>query len=163
MYSSLNLSGWAGQILDDYLISGVTTGSVVSWLESNVGKLNILIKENFYVEYISGSGEILPEMNQPATSIYTKIYECEYLSRQAKQAAYLGISDWVELEGADQGKIRKVSKTEASKELRNLAKDCKSELTDLIKDYKAQVSGEYLIPSQVLTSFCCGVTSDELN
>ena len=162
MYSSLDISGWAGEILDDFLISGVSTGSVVSWLENNVGKLNIMIKENFYVDEVSGVNVILPEMNQPATNIYTKMYECEYLHKQAKQAAYLGISDWIEIEGEDQGKIRKVSKTEASKELRALSKDCKEELSNLIKDYKSQVSGDYLFTSQVLTTLCCEVDSSEI-
>ena len=154
-YSSLNLSGWAGSILDEYGVSGVTTGSIVSWLENNVGQLNIAIQENFYVEYVSGSGEILPEMNQPAINIYTQMYNCQDLAKQAKQAAYLGISDWVELEGADQGKIRKVSKTEASKELRALSKDCKEELSQMIRDYKSQITGDYMMPSQVITSLDC--------
>jgi hypothetical protein len=154
MYSSLDLSGWAGEILEDYAFSGVTTGSVVSWLENNVGKLNLALKENFY--YITGI--ILPEMNVPATEVYTKMYECNYLTKQAREASYLGISDWVEIEGADQGKIRKVSKTEAAKELRGLSKDCKEELASMIKGYNAQVSGDYNTHLQVLTCIeypCC--------
>lgn len=154
-YSSLNLSGWAGGILDEYGFSGVTTGSVVSWLENNVGNLNTAIQENYYTAYVSGSGEILPEMNQPAINIYTKMYECQYLNKQARQASYLGISDWIELEGEDQGRIRKVSKTEASKELRALSSDCRNDLGAMIKNYKAQITGDYFMPSQVITSLEC--------
>jgi hypothetical protein len=151
MYSSLDLSGWAGEILEEYGYSGVTTGSVVSWLENNVGALNVALEENYY--YITGI--ILPEMNQPATVVYTKMYECSYLAKQARQASYLGMSDWIEIEGQDQGKIRKVSKTEAAKELRGLSNDCKSELAALIKGYRGQISGQYYQPTQVIGDQSC--------
>lgn len=157
MYSSFDLSGWAGQIIDEMGISGTTTtGSVVSWLENNVGSLNLVLHEDFVLV----SGQIFDppeniEMNQMAANIYTQMYECSSLSKSAHQAAYLGITDWVELEGADQGKIRKVSKTEAAKELRAASKDCKETLAQLIKNYRGQVSGVFFSPTQIIGAVGC--------
>lgn len=153
MISSLDLSGWAGYIIEEYGISGTTTGSVVTWLENNVGKLNMLIKENYYVS--GDPSQILPEMNDMAESIYTKMYECWYLKRQASQASVMGITDWIEIEGADQGRIRKVSKTEAAKELRGLANDCNSELLKLISAYLGQIDGVYRVPTQIIGDYGC--------
>lgn len=158
MYSSFDLSGWAGEIIEEMGISGTTTtGSVVAWLENNVGSLNLVLHEDFL---LSGDKIYDPpdmiEMNQMAASIYTQMYECFYLGRAARQAAVLGVTDWIEIEGADQGKIRKVSKTEAAKELRGSANDCNSFLKDLIKNYNNQVAGGFFEPSQIIGGLGCG-------
>lgn len=156
MASSVNLSGWAGEIIEDMELSGVTTGSVVSWLGNNLGNLNNLLGSEY--EYVSGdiSGAILPEMETGPIDIYEKMYECQYLSKKARQAATLGFSDWIQIDGDDQGSIRKVSKTEVAKELRGQAKDCKLELEDLVNVYNASQSGA--LPNQVIgVTDCCYV------
>lgn len=132
MPSSTDLSGWAGEIIDSMALSGVTTGSVVSWLENNVGTLNLYLQTTGYYLY---SGDILPEMTINAMAIYTQMYECYYLSKEARYAAQLGYNDWVEINGEDQGSIRKVSKSELSKNLSSLAKDCNARLNDLLDWY----------------------------
>jgi len=146
--SSLNISGWAGEIIDEMELSGVTTGSIVSWLENNLGSLNNSLDTSF--EFLSGdvSGIILPEMSLTEIDIYEKMYECQYLSKKARQAASLGLTDWLQIQGDDQGLIRKVSKTEVAKELRGQAKDCKEELFNFIYGYSRGQSGA--LPQQVV-------------
>jgi len=131
MASSTDLSGWAGEIIESMELSGVTTGSVVSWLENNVGSLNLSLRE----EYALTSGQILPEMSINAMAIYTQMYDCYYLSKEGRRAAQLGYDDWVEIQGEDQGQIRKVSKSELSKNFLSLAKECQQNLTKLTNWY----------------------------
>lgn len=131
MPSSTDLSGWAGSIIESMELSGVLTGSVVSWLENNVGSLNLALRENY--ELISG--QILPEMETNAMAIYTQMYECYYLSKEGRRSAQLGFDDWVEINGEDQGSIRKVSKSELSKNFISLAKECQENLKNLTKWY----------------------------
>jgi hypothetical protein len=169
MPSSTDLSGWAGDIIESMELSGVTTGSVVSWLENNVGNLNLsLHTTGFYLL----SGDILPEMTVNEMAIYTQMYNCYYLAKESRRAAQLGYDDWVEVNGQDQGSIRKVSKSELSKNFHSLAKDCNSKLEDLLDWYlnqggngedparmPLQVIGDQAykcsIPTEYLTSSNC--------
>lgn len=132
MPSSTDLSGWAGSIIDSMSLSGVTTGSVVCWLENNVGVLNLSLQTTGY--YATGN-QILPSMDINTMAIYTQMYECYYLSKEARLSAQLGYDDWVEINGQDQGSIRKVSKSELSKNFSTLAKDCQLRLSDLLNWY----------------------------
>lgn len=165
MPSSTDLSGWAGEIIESMALSGVTTGSVVSWLENNVGNLNLSLHTTGY--YLL-SGDILPEMSTNAMAIYTQMYECFYLSKEARRAAQLGYDDWVEINGQDQGSMRKVSKSELSKNFTTLAKDCNQRLNDLLDWYlneggNGETPGR--IPVQVIgdQAYKCGVPIEYLS
>lgn len=165
MLSSTNLSGWAGAIIDSMELSGVTTGSVVSWLENNVGSLNLAIRESYG---FSGSSGILPEMNINAMAIYSKMYECYYLAREGRRASQLGYSDWLEINGQDQGLIRKVSKSELSKNFISMCKDCNSNLSKMVSWYVndgGNGSGSSRMPSQVIgdQAFSCSIPESYLN
>ncbi len=131
MPSSTDLSGWAGDIIESMELSGVLTGSVVSWLENNIGSLNLALRE----EYGLISGQILPEMSVNAMAIYTQMYECYYLAKEGRRSAQLGFDDWVEIDGEEQGRIRKVSKSELSKNFISMAKECQENLKNLTKWY----------------------------
>ena len=153
MTSSLDLSGWAGDIISYMSLSGVTTGSVASWLRSNVGNLNLVTRSSYET---SGDNAIIPDMSGNAIFVYSKMYECNYLAQESRKASLLGYSDWVEIQGEDQGSIRKVSKSEISKNLLALSKQCKEELGELISEYNNSNGGN--LPYQVLgitRSICC--------
>ncbi len=135
--NSTDLSGWAGELIDLYGLSGITTGSVVVWLETNVGSLNLALKTEYGT--VSGSGILDITgglMGDMEMNIYSEMYECYIYRKKSIQASQLGFSDWVELEGDEQGKIRKVSKTELAKELRASARDCNNDLNQQILWYR---------------------------
>lgn len=144
MASSLDVSGWAGEVISYLDLSGVTTGSVAAWMRSNVGNLNLTIREEFSV---SGSNAIVPEMSQSEIAIYSKMYECSYLTSESRRAAQLGYKDWVEIKGDDQGSIRKVSKSELSKNLISLSRICKEDFNSLVNEY---ITSSGNLPFQVL-------------
>lgn len=164
MASSTNLSGWAGDIINSMELSGVTTGSIVSWLQNNVGSLNLSLRE----EYALTSGQILPEMSINAMAIYTQMYECYYLAKEGRRAAQLGYDDWVEIQGEDQGKIRKVSKSELSKNFLSLSKECQENLKNLTNWYINEGGNGEMpsrIPLQVIgdQAFKCGIPINYLS
>lgn len=131
-----DLSGWAGQILDSLNETGIATGSTVLWLTSNLGKLNSYIGSGFYY-----SGEaIYPDMDASVSGIYTEMYYCYYLDRQANK--FLGAAgyDWTSIDGSEQGSIRKVSRNEQAKTYRMLANDCQARMKELIDFYKSYAS-----------------------
>jgi hypothetical protein len=154
MSSSLNLSGWAGDIIQYLDLSGTTTGSVASWLRTNVGSLNLVIRSEYET---SGDNAIVPEMSGNVVYLYSKMYECNYLSQESRRASLLGYNDWIEIQGEDQGSIRKVSKSEISKNLLALSKLCKEELAVIIKEYNNSNGGN--LPYQILgiprRTYCC--------
>lgn len=154
MSSSLNLSGWAGDIIESLDLSGITTGSVASWLRTNVGSLNLVARSEYET---SGDNAIIPEMSGNVIYLYSKMYECNYLSQESRRASLLGYNDWIEIQGEDQGSIRKVSKSEISKNLLALSKLCKEELAVIIKEYNNSNGGN--LPYQILGiprgTYCC--------
>lgn len=136
MSTSADLSGWAGELLDLYGFTGVTTGSVVTWLQTNLGSLNLALKTEY--QY-SGSGIYDATgglMGEIEMGIYSQFYECYMYKKLAVQASQLGFNDWIQLDGDGQGGIRKVSKTELGKELRATAKDCNADLDKQILWYR---------------------------
>ena len=56
-------------------------------------------------------------------------------ANQGRRSAQLGFDDWVEIDGEEQGRIRKVSKSEISKNFLSLAKECQENLKNLTKWY----------------------------
>ncbi|HEY1054641.1 MAG TPA: hypothetical protein VGE24_05880 [Emticicia sp.] len=126
------LSGWAGRILDTLPETGyATTGSIVTFLQYNLYRLNAAISTDFNL-----SGEcIVPDMSQQISGIYTAMYYCTYLQKRA--AANLGSAAyaWQEVENHDQGRIRRPSATSIAQEYRLQAAECKTELQSLIDEY----------------------------
>jgi len=152
MPNSSDLSGWAEEIIDCGGYSGTSVDSVVCWLESNLGFLNLAIEESFSLV----SGTISPEMSLNAMAVYTQMYECYMLNKYARRSTILGTeeSGWIEIRGEEQGTIKRPSPVEAAKVYRTLAKDCKECLEDLISWYNGTHKGN-AEPLQVLTSTMC--------
>lgn len=131
MTCSAELATWSERILDSLDETGVTSSSVVVWLQNNLHLINLAIGSGFYTE----SGCILPEMSPNVASLYESHYICYYYNKKANSALGGFSADWTEIEGEKQGKIRRVSRNEVSKTYRLMAQDCKQSLAELIKAY----------------------------
>lgn len=137
-------SGWAGSLLEFTDDSTTATGSVVAWIQSNLGLFGSYVDIPFIVDE---EQSISPEMSPVQSGLYNEMYLCYYLNKQARKLVGAMAYDWIEIDGEDQGKVRKVSNTEKGKFYRTLAKDCSENFDKLIKTYKG---GDFAIPRQVL-------------
>ena len=136
------LSGWAYDILTSVGETGMATGQVVTWLKNNLGKLNIALESAYYVSGDTGSGCLRPNLGQAESGIYTEMYLCHYFTRKASEnLGAMAYDSWVEIEGDNQGRIRRTSRNEIAKSYMSLAKECKSNPNELIKWYKDHSSG----------------------
>lgn len=138
------LTTWASLILDSLDDTTTPTGSVVTWLKSNLGYLNLAIGTEFT---ISGNC-ITPDMDQNVSGVYTEQYYCYYYNKQANKNLNASAYDWTEIVGEEQGAIRKVSKNEVAKTYRLMANDCKLRLDQLTKWYVETTNPAS--PSQIL-------------
>jgi len=136
---------WAGLILDSLGDTTTPTGSVSTWLKTNLGQLNLRLGEGF-----SLSGDcIIPDMSQNVSGIYTEMYYCYYYNKQAGKNLGAAGYDWTEINGDEQGTIRRVSKNEIAKTFRTLSKDCRENLDKLTEWYNNSKSTN-IFSSQVL-------------
>jgi hypothetical protein len=87
-------------------------------------------------------------MTQNVSGIYTEMYYCYYYNKQANKNLGASAYDWTEIQGDEQGTIRKVSKNEIAKTFRSLSKDCRENL-DKLTDWYAENESP-VIPTQVL-------------
>jgi len=135
-------SGWAGDIIESLQDTALSTGSVVGWLRSNLGHLNLLIRSSYILE----EEDIVPEMTDIQSGIYNELYWCFWLKRKAKNTLGAANYDWIEISGAEQGTVRKVSDTQKAVTFQSMARDCDENLKNLIKQYKG---GEFSSPRQI--------------
>jgi hypothetical protein len=139
-------SGWAGNLLEFTDDQSTPTGTVVTWIQSNLGLFGSYIDVPFTLDEESS---IEPEMTPVQSGLYNEMYLCYHLNKQARKLVGAMAYDWIEIDGEDQGKVRRVSNTEKGKFYRTLAKDCSENFNSLIKTYKG---GNYAIPRQSLFS-----------
>ena len=139
MTSQADISGWAGLILENLGETGIPTGQVAVWLNTNLGNLNSALETEYL---ISGTGNVIaPDMGAMESGVYTEMYICDYFRKKANQflgAMSYDANAWIEIEGVDQGRIRRVNKNEVAKQFRQLYLDCCSRLDKLIDWYKDQ-------------------------
>jgi hypothetical protein len=129
------LSGWASGILDGLGETGYSVGSVVTWLETHLGSLNLALRTSFVID---SSGCISGDMDQAHSGIYTEMYLCDYYRKKANENLGASAYDWTFIEGEDQGTIRRVSKNEVAKTYMQLRKDCKDQVDHLIQWYHSE-------------------------
>lgn len=123
---------------------------VSGWLETNLGELNSIVHEDFY---INESGNIQPySLNLSEQAIFTKLYTIHYYNKAAREVLK-GIvwsnsetvaNDWISIKEADSS-IQRTSKNSISKTLSDLARSEKQDLDQLIYQYNMNKSS----PSQV--------------
>lgn len=141
MISLTQQSNWAEAILYGLDDTITPAAKVVNWLQVSLPKLNLslgLPTGDYF--YLSGD-YIGPDMSATISGIYEEIYYCDYLRKQA--TSLLGgitVSDIVEVDGDEQGKIRYVSKNERAKTYRTAYKDCVEGLGNLLNWYEETFS-----------------------
>lgn len=140
-------SGWAGQLLDAVGDTTTSSGAVVLWLRGNLGILNSYLTTDFSVSGdVSGDDYIVPEFNSIQSGIYNELYICNWLRKKARTTLGSMDFDWTEMEGQDQGKIKKVSYAEKAKSYQLMSKDCDALIKELIKTYRG---GNFAHPQQI--------------
>lgn len=128
------LSGWASGIIDGIGDTGIGVARTVSWLKTNLNRLNLTIGSNYYFD--DTESKILPdEMTFVQSGLYEEMFYCNYLDKKVNENLGAAAYDWVEIQGEDQGTIRKASRTESSKVYLSLSKECKSRINELILWY----------------------------
>lgn len=156
MTSPAQLSGWADRMLDSLGETGVTTTSVVVWLQNNLFRLNLALETGFIT---NSSGYIDPDMTQNESGIYEQMYYCSYYNKQANMMLGANGYDWTEIRGEDQGSIRRVSKNEIAKVYRAQTADCKIQLSELIDWYTSQ---DLMLAGQILLGDRGDIASGDL-
>lgn len=144
MTSPAQLSVWADRMLESLDETGVTNTSVVTWLQTNLFRLNLALETGFIT---NSSGYIDPDMVPNESGIYEQMYYCYYYGKKANQMLGANAYDWTEIRGEDQGSIRKVSKNEIAKTYRAQAAECKIQLKELIDWYSQQ---DMMLVGQIL-------------
>lgn len=112
---------------------------VSGWLEANIGELNGLLNEEFYVnetgaiEIAEGSGLLPVEEN-----IFSTLYEIHYYEKAARDSlrgfAYGGDTDWLTLKEGDTT-IQRQNKNSVAKTFKDLKTEANDRLNNLIGKY----------------------------
>jgi hypothetical protein len=157
--TSTELSGWAYRIQGNLEDSTVSVGMIISWLQNNLYKINISLPVP--VEYSISGDSIAPDMTSAISGIYEEMYYCDYMKKKCRMSLGAASYDWVEVDGADQGRIRRVSKNEQAKTWRTLYQDCEKRIDELIKWYEDTYS-EYPMADQILYNERCSVSEGGL-
>ena len=118
---------------------------VSGWLESNLGELNGLLHEDFYVD---GSGNIGPTgLAAVEQNIYAYLYKINYFDKASRETlrgltwgGASGIADdWTSIKEADSS-IQRVSKNTLARSFMELSKDTRERMKDLIYQYNSTKS-----------------------
>jgi hypothetical protein len=118
---------------------------ISGWLDANIGELNGLLNEEFYVndtgaiEFVSGSGLLPVEEN-----IFSTLYEIHYYEKAARDSLrgfiYGNDADWITLKEGDTT-IQRQNKNSVAKTFRDLKIDATERLNDLVGKYNMYKSG----------------------
>lgn len=133
---------------------------VSGWLETNLGELNGLLHEDFYVD---GSGNIGPTGLAPVEqNIYAYLYKINYFDKAARETlrglTWGGISgisdDWTSIKEGDSS-IQRVSKNSLSRSFVEMSKDTRERMKDLIFQYNSTKSSPLQVAGDDDTSPYC--------
>lgn len=123
-------------------VSRFPVSYVSGWLETNLGELNGLLHEDFYVD---GSGNIGPTGLAPVEqNIYAYLYKINYFDKAAREALrgfiWGGISgvadDWTSIKEGDSS-IQRQSKNSISRSFMEFSKDTRERMDNLIYQYNS--------------------------
>jgi hypothetical protein len=127
--------------------------AIAFYIRGQVGKINNLLYENFYIEETSGQYEIFDdsaaEISIDAVAIMKKIYEIYDLDVQIRAQMNALASDTIlEFTEVDGSSFRRTNRNEISKTLSSMKKDELQVLKDMVNAYRihkavpAQVAGD---------------------
>jgi len=127
--------------------SDTSIPAIAFWVRSNVGKLNAVLYEHFYIDPITHDIYKCPlwEIGSMAGSIIKVMYKVYRIELDIRNMLVSAINDTV-LKATDQEfSVEKLNKSELLKTLTSYKKDTLKELQDLVHNYRSY-HGE---PSQV--------------
>jgi hypothetical protein len=136
-------SDWAAELLESVGDSSSSISSVVQWLRTNLGELNARLSTSFT---LSEDNNIEPALNDIQAGIYNELFICFWLKKKARTTLGAMEYDWVEMQGEDQGSIKRVSHTAKAAAYQSMAKDCDSSIKELVKVYRG---GNFARPRQL--------------
>ena len=141
--SEISQEIWEDEFFEDSSF-GMSQSSILSWIENNVGKLNISLHTNFEP---SDSDDSVFDLG--ASDVLKMMYVSRYYSNASRKvlrgimdgsiSAIISVKD-------DDTTIIKSNKSEIGKTLRNISMDYNSDLKELIHQYKIH----HVIPQQIL-------------
>lgn len=126
---------------------------VSGWLEANLGELNEITHQCFY---IGESGNIAPTgLNLAEESIFSKLYTIHYYKKAAREVLKGVVwsnsttiaDDWISIKEGDSS-IQRTSKNSVSKTLSDLAASEKEELYNLVYQYNMNKSAPYQVAGE---------------
>lgn len=115
---------------------------VSGWLETNLGELNGLLHEDFYIDE---SGNIGPTGLAPVEqNIYAYLYKINYYDKAAREAlrgfiwgGSSGVADdWTSIKEGDSS-VQRVSKNSISRSFMDFSKDTRGRMNELIYQYNS--------------------------
>jgi hypothetical protein len=133
--------------------------AIAFWVRSNVGRLNTLLYEDFYVdentyEIFKGDRNNPCRIHPLAVAIVKTMYKL-YRAELDIRALLTTLQTDTILEASDEGfTVKKVNRSEILKTLTALKKDAMKELTDMVHYYRSyhaepsQVAGNDTVPGR---------------
>jgi hypothetical protein len=115
---------------------------VSGWLEANLGELNGLLHEDFYID---SNGNIGPTGLAPIEqNIYAYLYKINYFDKAAREAlrgfVWGGvdgvIDDWTSIKEGDSS-VQRQSKNSISRTFMDFSKDTRERMKELIYQYNS--------------------------
>lgn len=113
---------------------------VSGWLEANLGELNGLLHEDFY---INDEGNIGPSGLAPVEqNIFSYLYQLNYYDKAARESlrgivwsdSSGGTNDWTSIKEGDSS-IQRQSKNAISRTLVEISRDVRKRMSELITQY----------------------------
>ena len=114
-----------------------TTGSILYWLESNVGKLNNKISTFYCYE----SGDYSPQLGEDEKDILKALYYSFYYKSKARNALATTSSNNILSLRDDQSSVTFVQPKQVAKAYSDLAKESEMEADSLANSWKHNRSG----------------------
>jgi hypothetical protein len=127
--------------------------SIIFWLKSNIGDLNILINKNFTINQTTLEIEGIETFGHIEKSIFKMVYMIHYYERLFRNALGAASVDSVVSVTDDGSTVVKINKNELAKNYAQLRKQINEELMTLTKNYNLnesrpmQVAGDDTINS----------------
>ena len=130
--------------------------AIAYWIRSNVGKLNLLLYENFFVDFSGGTYEIFKGNNtvplgHKASDIIKQMYKVYRVNLDIRHTMQGIYGDSVLIARDQDFSITKINKSEILKTLTQLKKDAVKELQEMVHYYRSyhgapsQVAGDDII------------------
>lgn len=128
--SLTDITEWVERVHDNWGETGCSVSRGVSWFQSNLFRINSVLNTSLE---LSASGSIEPTLSPTQSGLYEEMYYCDYLAKRASSVIGAFNYDVIEFEGAEQGRVRYVSRNDTAKTFNTLSKECQARLKELVR------------------------------